>query len=172
MNFDRRTQILLQLQRLTGSQSNALHNLIELGLIESDKLEELINEMTKERFKKGQAYLEFARSLDINVSENQTHIVSRNYYGMYHLARATVFHTHRRDIDSHDRLPEAFGQIVGATLKEKLEKWRDARNVLEYSPYTPTDITIICSESMSDAQEILTMCKEYLKGRGVLIEVS
>ena len=136
MNFDRRTQILLQLQRLTGSQSDALHNLIELGLIESDQLGELINEMTKARFGKGQAYIEFAQNLDANISENHTHIVSRNYYGMYHLARSTVFHTQRRDIDSHDRLPEAFGQIVGAPLKEKLEKWRDARKAgTRHRPY-------------------------------------
>jgi len=57
---------------------------MELGLIESDQLEELINEMTKERFKKGQAYIEFAQSLDANISVSQAHIVSRNYYGMYH----------------------------------------------------------------------------------------
>jgi len=56
MNFDRRTQILLQLQRLTSLQSNALHNLMELGLIQSSQLQELINEMTKERFKKGQGF--------------------------------------------------------------------------------------------------------------------
>jgi hypothetical protein len=79
MNFDRRTQILLQLQRLAGSQSDAIHNLMELGLIQPVQLEELINEMTKEHFKKGQAYIEFARSLDVNVSENQVHIVSRNF---------------------------------------------------------------------------------------------
>jgi len=40
--------------------------------------------MTKERFKKGQAYIEFAQSLDANISVSQAHIVSRNYYGMYH----------------------------------------------------------------------------------------
>ena len=143
---------------------------MELGFIQSAQLEELMNEMTKARFKKGQAYIEFTRKLDINNSEDQAHIVSRNYYGMYHLARATVFHTQRRDIDRHDSLPEVLGQIVGLSLKEKLEKWRDARNVLEYSPYTPTDMATICSESMSDAQEILTICKQYLKGRGVDIE--
>ena len=32
MIFDRRTQILLQSQRSAGSQSDALHNLMELGL--------------------------------------------------------------------------------------------------------------------------------------------
>jgi uncharacterized protein (UPF0332 family) len=148
------------------------YNLMELGLIQPAQLEELINEMAKERFKKGQAYIEFARNLDVNISENQAHIVSRNYYGMYHLARATVFHTRRRDIDDHDRLPEAFGQIVGVSFEEKLEKWRDVRNVLEYSPYTPTDIVTICFESMSDAQEILTRCRQYLKGRGVDLENS
>ena len=136
MNFDRRTQILLQLQRLTGSQSDALHNLMELGLIQSAQLEELINEMTKARFKKGQAYIEFAQCLDINISENQAHIVSRNYYGMYHLARATVFHTRRRDVDDHDSLPEAFGQIVGASIGKKLEKWREIRKAgTRHRPY-------------------------------------
>ena len=172
MNFDRCTQILLQLQRLTGSQSDATHNLMELGLIQSAQLEELINGMTKARFKKGQSYIEFVKKLDVNIPENQAHIVSRNYYGMYHLARATVFHTRRRDIDDHDRLPEALGQIVGVSIGKKLEKWRDVRNVLEYSPYTPTDIVNICLESISDAQEILPACKQYLKGRGVDIENS
>lgn len=172
MKFNRRTQIILQLQRLTGSQSDALHNFMELGLIQPTQLEELINEMTKERFKKGQAYIGFAASLDFNISENQVHIVSRNYYGMYHLARATVFHTRRRDVDDHDKLPEAFGRIVGASFGNKLEKWRDARNVLEYTPYTPIDIATICSESVSDAQMMLTACKQYLKERGVSIEKS
>ena len=172
MNFERRTQILLQLQRLTGSQSDALHNLMELGLIDSTQLQELINEMTKERFKKGRAYLEFASNLDANIKDYQAHIISRNYYGMYHLARATVFHTRRRDIDDHDRLPEAFAQIVGATLGEKLEKWRDVRNIIEYSPYAPTDIITICEASVNDGKEILKVCQQYLKGRGVEIENS
>ena len=94
---------------------------------------------------------------------------------MYHLARATVFHTRRRDVDDHDKLPDAFGQIVGVSFEDKLEEWHDVRKRAQgtaptYSPYTPTDIVTICSESMSDAQEILTVCKQYLKGRGVLIE--
>jgi hypothetical protein len=90
---------------------------------------------------------------------------------MYHIARAIVFHTRRKDVDDHDRLPETFGQIVGVSFEDKLEKWRDMfatlsgyfvnrRNVLEYSPYTPTDIVTICSESMSDVQEILAICNQ------------
>jgi hypothetical protein len=35
--------ILLQLQRLAGSRSDVIHNLMELGLIQPVQLEELIN---------------------------------------------------------------------------------------------------------------------------------
>ena len=97
MNFDRRTQILSKIQQLTGSQSDILHDLVELNLIRSDELEELINQLVVARFLKGQRYIKFARKLDSSNIDEQVHIISRCYYGMYHLARATVFHTKRAE---------------------------------------------------------------------------
>lgn len=67
MLFDQRTKILLDLQRLTGEQSKTIYDLIKIGLIEHKEFDKLINEMVKERFKKGKAYIEFASKLKIKL---------------------------------------------------------------------------------------------------------
>jgi uncharacterized protein (UPF0332 family) len=176
MLFLERIRILLDLQKLTGAQSKTIYDLVKLGLIESKKIGELINEMVKERFKKGKAYIEFASKLNINSPEEQTHIVSRNYYGIYHLARAVVFHTSRTDVKDHKPLSDEFTKIVkldktkAEFIAEKLAKWREIRNNVDYEPYLPYDIVKICEESNSDARKILDICEQYLKERGVNFE--
>ncbi|MDQ1329055.1 MAG: hypothetical protein QG641_2344 [Candidatus Poribacteria bacterium] len=176
MFFDPHKMILSDLQRLTSEQTEAIHNLVKLGLIESEKLEILVNEMAKDRFAKGKAYIEFASKLDINSPEDQPHIISRNYYGMYHLVRAVIFHTLRKDINNHDALPEVFSRSIKieksivSFVGEKLDNWRDKRNDIDYSPYLPDDIAIICEESIRDAKEIFIICKKYLQERGVDLE--
>ena len=179
MLFDQRTKILLDLQRLTGEQSKTIYDLIKIGLIEHKEFDKLVNEMVKDRFKKGKAYIEFASKLNINSPEDQAHIVSRNYYGIYHLARATIFHTSRKDTgDDHGSLPKEFSQTVkieesiAKSVGKKLAKWRDLRNTIDYSPCTPDDIVSICKESVIDAKEILAICKKYLEERGVEFEKS
>ena len=131
MKFDKRTEILSQLQRLTSSQSELIYRLSELGLLDGNQFESLINEMTKMRFEKGRAYINFADKLNENSSEDQVHIISRNYYAIYHIARSVVFHNQRKDIDSHTNLPEVFSRVVGLNYGDKLEKWRDIRNTIE-----------------------------------------
>ena len=182
MNFDRRTQILSKIQQLTGSQSDILHDLVNLNLIRSDELEKLINQLTIARFLKGQQYIKFARKLDSSdiaeglrsdgTADEQVHIISRCYYGMYHLARAAVFHTKRADVDDHGQLAEDFSKRVDVTLGDKIDEWRKIRNVIEYSPYIPSDIGIICQNALQDAGEILEFCRQYLKKRGVNIAIT
>jgi len=176
MLFDQRTKILLDLQRLTGEQSKTIYDLIKIGLIEHKEFDKLVNEMVKDRFKKGKAYIEFASKLNINSPEDQAHIVSRNYYGMFHLARAVVFHTSRKDVDNHDFLSKKFTEFVNLEkskaefIAEKLTRWREIRNNVDYDPYLPYDIVRFCEESTCDAKKILDMCEQYLKERGVDFE--
>jgi hypothetical protein len=91
---------------------------------------------------------------------------------MYHLARAVVFHTKRADVDEHEQLAEDFSKRVNATLGDKIDEWRKVRNTIEYSPYIPTDIGIICLNALRDAGEILEFCRQYLQKRGVNIAIS
>jgi uncharacterized protein (UPF0332 family) len=178
MFFDPHKMILSDLQRLTSEQTEAIHNLVKLGLIESEKLEILVNEMVKDRFVKGKAYIDFASKLDINSREDQPHIISRNYYGMYHITRAVVFHTLRKDIDNHNVLPEVFSREVkiekstATFVGKRLEGWREERNRIDYSPYLPDDIVSIVKKSICDAEYILAICEQYLKERGVDLENS
>lgn len=172
MNFDQQTQILSKIQQLTGTQSDLLHDLVKLNLIRSDELEKLINQLTIARFLKGQQYIKFAHKLDASDTDEQVHIISRCYYGMYHLARAVVFHTKRADVDEHGQLAEDFSKKVDVTVGDKIDEWRKIRNIIEYSPYTPTDIGIICQDALRDSVEILEFCRQYLQKRGVNIATS
>lgn len=172
MDFNRQTQILSKIQQLTGSQSDILHDLVELNLIQSDELGELINQLTVHRFLKGQQYIKFAQKLNSKDKDEQPHIISRCYYGMYHLARAAIFHTKRADVDDHGQLAEDFSKRIDSTLGDKIEDWRKIRNTIEYSPYTPKDIEIICQKAVFDADEILEFCRKYLQKRGVNIATS
>ena len=55
MSFDERTRILLYLQKLNYEQTEVIHKLVDLGLIDSKQLENFINEMFN-YFKKGNNY--------------------------------------------------------------------------------------------------------------------
>jgi hypothetical protein len=91
---------------------------------------------------------------------------------MYHLSRAVVFHTKRADVDEHGQLAEDFSKRIDVILGDKIDEWRKIRNIIEYSPYTPTDIGIICQDALRDAGEILEFCRQYLQNRGVNIATS
>jgi len=164
---DNRIQIFEELQRLTGSQAALLRCLTELNLISTTEVEELINHLVKDRFKKAQAYLKFTRQLNPQQEIEQTHIVSRVYYAMYHAARAIVLHTQRMDVDDHKKLATAFGQIVGGSWEDILTEWRKLRNRLDYSPYLPSDLSEICLKALDDGEKIIHFCREYLEKRGV-----
>ena len=106
-------QTLDDLQRLTSSQGALLYHLVDLGYLTQAQVDELINRLVTDRFEKAADYVSFAQRLDSGVTLNQPHIISRCYYAMYHAARALVLHVRRADLDDHDRLPIALGQVVG-----------------------------------------------------------
>jgi len=160
-------QTLDDLQRLTPSQGVLLYRLVDLGYLTTAQVDELVNRLVGDRFAKATDYLTFAQQLDASVTLNQPHIISRCYYAMYHAARALVLHVRRADLDDHDRLPAALGQILGTDYGDVLGQWREVRNQADYSPYAPADLASQVVTAVSDANLLLTACRDYLQNRGV-----
>jgi hypothetical protein len=115
-------QILDDLQRLTPSQGVLLYRLVDLGYLTRPQVDELVNRLVGDRFAKAMDYLAFAQQLDASMTLNQPHIISRCYYAMYHAARALVLHVRRADLDDHDRLPAALGQVLGTDYGDVLSQ--------------------------------------------------
>jgi hypothetical protein len=88
---------------------------------------------------------------------------------MYHIARATVFHHQRADVDGHDRLPAALSRVAGDEMGIRLGRWRDVRNAIEYSPYTPGNMGGLSAQCLQEAEELREVCRQYLLGRGMQI---
>jgi uncharacterized protein (UPF0332 family) len=160
-------QILDDLQRLTPSQGVLLYRLVDLNYLTKEQVDGLINQLVSDRFAKAIDYLTFAQQLDASMTLNQPHIISRCYYAMYHAARALVLQVRRADLDDHDRLPAALGQVLGTDYGDVLGRWREMRNQVEYSPYAPVDLLDQAATALSDARSLLTACGDFLKNRGV-----
>lgn len=165
--INRRSRILDELQRISGSQAALLHRLIELGLLNEGQVQELIDRLVRDRWVKAQSYLRFAQQLDYQEGGAQVHIVSRCYYAMYHAVRAVVFHTKRMDVDDHERLAAVFTQVVEERWGIELDEWRKLRNRVEYSPYLPANMEQLCVRALERAAELLAFCANYLKERGM-----
>lgn len=159
--------ILEELQQLTPSQSALLHRLVDLGYLTRAQVDQLINRLVSDRFAKARAYLTFAQALDVHLTENQPHIISRGYYAMYHAARALILHVRRNDVDNHNRLPTFLGQVLGTDYENLLVQWRRRRNMIDYSPYAPTDLANQATTVLVDADLLLTASGDYLRNRGV-----
>lgn len=160
-------QILDDLQRLTPSQGVLLYRLVDLNYLTKEQVDGLINQLVSDRFAKAMDYLAFAQQLNTKVTLNQPHIISRCYYAMYHATRALVLHVRRADLDDHERLPVALGQVLGTNYGDVLGRWREMRNQIEYSPYAPADLASQAATAVSDAISLLTACRDYLQNRGV-----
>lgn len=159
--------ILDDLQRLTPSQGVLLYRLVDLNYLTKEQVDGLINQLVSDRFAKAMDYLTFAQQLDAGMTLNQPHIISRCYYAMYHAARALVLHVRRADLDDHDRLPVALGQVLGTDYGDVLGRWQEMRNQMDYSPYAPADLASQVVTAVSDANLLLTVCRDYLRNRGV-----
>lgn len=155
----------MRLQRLSGSQSELLHSLQMLWIISVDTVFGLIDELVRDRFHYGERYLKFAQQLNQDNPLSQPHIISRGYYAMYHMARAVVFHHQRVDVDGHDRLPAALSRIAGDEMGIRLGRWRDVRNAIEYSPYTPDNMCDLGVQCLQEAEGLREGCRQYLLGR-------
>lgn len=158
---------LEDLQQLTPSQGVLLYRLVDLGYLTRAQVDQLINKLVSDRFAKATDYLTFAQGLDATIPLHQPHIISRCYYAMYHAARALVLHVRRSDLDNHDRLPTTLGKEIGTNYGLLLTQWRNRRNHIDYSPYPLADLPTQVATALSDASSFLTVCRDYLKKRGV-----
>ena len=157
-------------ERLSKTEYGIIRNLvIEEGLVDNSEIECIIEQVTKDRFHLGKAKIEFARKLDVNDPEACKVITALCYYAMYQACRAAVFHTHRNDVDSHEKVASEIGRIIGTPFEDSLNFWRNTRNEVDYSPY-PT-LSSPLKELALNAVFLATSClsdiENYLKKRGV-----
>jgi uncharacterized protein (UPF0332 family) len=161
--------MLDDLQRLSSTQAALLYRLIDLGYLTQSQVDTLINQLVVDRFTKALDYWYFAQQLDTNIALNQPHIISRCYYAMYHATRALVLHVHRSDMDSHERLPVLLNQILTTRQGDILNRWREVRNQIDYSPYLPADLTAQVLSALNDTNDLVTACQSELRNRGVTL---
>jgi hypothetical protein len=116
-------------EKLSQTEYGTIRNLIvEEGLVANSQIEQIIEQVTKDRFNLGKAKAEFACTLDENEPEACKVIIALCYYAMYHFCRAAVFQTHRNDVDAHEKVAVEIGKIIGKPFEILLGFWRDMRN--------------------------------------------
>jgi uncharacterized protein (UPF0332 family) len=159
-------------EKLSQTEYGIIRNLIvEEGLVENSQVEQIIEQVTKDRFNLGKAKAEFACTLDENEPEACKVIIALCYYAMYHSCRAAVFHTHRNDADAHEKVAVEIGKIIGKPLEILLGFWRDMRNEVDYSPYPVFDSSLkeLALQAISAATSCLSEIANYFAKRGVQI---
>lgn len=161
--------LLKNFERLSSEKYQLLHSLAEEGLFTSTYLESLIENATIKRYNLALSFCESANSINIKTDMDARNIISRNYYGMYHAARAVIFHYYRYDRDNHKEVSKFIKRLLGTDYGDILKEWRDYRNKADYSAYPQIDYTDYAKESIKVAKEFLSKCKEYLQERGVKI---
>ena len=152
-------------EKLSKTEYGVIRNLIvEEGLVDNSKIEQI----TKDRFELGKSKIEFARALDGNQPTACKTIIALCYYSMYQSCRAAVFHTHRNDVDNHEKVAVEIGKIIGKPLAKSLNFWRITRNEVDYSPYPALNSPLkeLASEAISSAISCLSEVENYLKKRG------
>ena len=168
-------------ERLSKTEYGIIRNLVvEEGLVDNSQIEQIIEQITKDRFNLGKSKAQFAQKLDDNEPEACKVIIALCYYAMYQSCRAAIFHTHRDDMDSHEKVAYEIRNMIGEHLGKSLDFWRDMfatlsgyfvnrRNEVDYSPYPtlespPGELAL---KAISSATSCLAEIENYLKKRGV-----
>ena len=157
-------------EKLSKTEYGIIRNLIvEEGLVDNFQIEQIIEQVTKDRFNLGKVKAEFAFTLDENEPEACKVIITLCYYAMYQSCRAAVFHTHRNDVDSHEKVAYEIRNIIGELLGKSLDFWRVVRNEVDYSPYPVLNLPLkeLALKAISSATSCLAEIENYLSERGV-----
>ncbi|MBI1924090.1 hypothetical protein HYR99_07545 [Candidatus Poribacteria bacterium] len=161
---------LKKFEKLSQTEYGTIRNLIvDEGLVANSQIEQIIEQVARDRFNLGKAKAEFARTLDQNNAEACKVIIALCYYAMYHVCRAAVFHLHRNDVDVHEKVAFEIGQIMGEPMKKSLDFWRKTRNEVDYSPYPvfSSPLKDLASKAIDSATSCLSEIENFLKKRGV-----
>jgi len=166
-----RAKLLREVSTLSSKEYGRIRLICAVGPLDAGALENLIVEVVTGRWNLALSFSRFAQKLPLEEEDNLRNIISRNYYACYQAARALVFLVTRSDVDDHAKLPVRFRDCLEVKDKEKadlLDKWRDIRNEVEYSPFPRIDdLTEAAKESASETEDFLSLCETYLRKRGV-----
>jgi len=169
-------QLLRTFQRLSSVGYSLLRIYEELG--DGHSLEEIVVQITADRFRLAEGCAKVAQNLlESGIVSEATYrsIISRNYYAIYQAARAIVFHVTRNDVDDHRRLSDHVGKILGPQWGKVVDRWRKARNEMDYSPYPEFDeppleglpLDEVVALSFAEAEGFLDEVRKHLSKRGV-----
>ena len=66
-------------------------------------------------------------------------------------------------------VPVALSRVVGDEMGVRLGRWRDVRNAIEYSPYSPYNMRDLSAQCLQEAEELREVCRQHLRGRGMQV---
>ena len=145
VNYD----ILRQFERKTATAFGLLQTVVSAAApLDAAKLQNIINELTLDRFNLATEFLSQAQTQDLSTINGRKIAISRSYYAMYHAGRTIIFHYERADVERHEeiarRLPPALPNKAHWSIR--LNEWRERRNQVE---------------------DFLDTCAQFLRTRGV-----
>lgn len=159
--------LLSCLERISGERYGLLYDLAAEGLFSSTDLEHIAGEFTIRRYNLAKSFHESAKAIPLNADIDARNVISRNYYAMFHAARAVIFHFHRYDEEKHEEVIKGIGGILSNVLQNQLRKWKENRILVDYSPFPKFDLMDYANRSKKEVEEFLNECKTFLSKRGV-----
>jgi len=159
--------LLSCLERVSNERYKLLRAFATEGMFSPSDLERIVEEFTIQRYNLAKSSHESARAIPLNADIDARNVISRNYYAMFHAARAVIFHFHRYDEEKHEEVVKRIGGILGNSLQDMLSEWKDNRIVVDYSPFPKLDLMDCANRSKKEAEEFLNECKTFLSKRGV-----
>jgi hypothetical protein len=89
-------------ERISSERYGLLCDLAGKGLFPLTELERIVEEFTIQRYNLAKNFHESAKAISINADVDARNVISRNYYAMFHSARAVIFHFYRYDEEKHE----------------------------------------------------------------------
>ena len=148
--------LLSCLERISSERYGLLNTLAAEGMFSPADLESIAEEFTIP-----------TKVISLNTDIDARNVISRNYYAMFHAARAVIFHFQRYDEEKHEAVIKRIGGILGKSIQKQLWRWKEERTKVDYSPFPKFDLMDYANKAIKEAEEFLNECKTFLLKRGV-----
>lgn len=166
-----------QLLELSRSHAKVINNFrlgAHLNSHSGMTIDELLEQATKDRFELAQESLRNGKWVLGATKPRYRVVVARNYYAMYHAARALVFFIEGGDDhEAHSELPKHLPKDFPdrERWENEIKNSRFERNRADYDPYPKSDSAFSRSASatVGTAEEFLMVVKRYLVRKGCKI---